>query len=149
MGKSSQKLSKLTWSFMNLIIKIFTIKHHPFNIPVKPNCSITRKEINDEDNLICTADGNPNVVNRLFHQKKANQIHFLLNFQFDFVWLLKSENDTSEATEKRSTDTASTSSFLILEEQFTVMRVYKCVANNSVGVGSVCEIEVQGKTFLN
>lgn len=30
---------------------------------VKPNCTIARKEINDEDTLVCTAIGNPTEVN--------------------------------------------------------------------------------------
>lgn len=89
------------------------------------------------------------MVNILFirKQKTAKHKNSKKNkkFQFDFVWSLKSENDTIEAEHER---TDGRYSFLILDDEFTVMRIYKCVANNSVGIGSVCEIEVQGKHIL-
>lgn len=31
----------------------------------KPDCTITRREINDEDTLVCTANGNPAKVNNI------------------------------------------------------------------------------------
>lgn len=36
---------------------------YAFSFAVKPNCTIARKEINDEDTLVCTAIGNPTEVN--------------------------------------------------------------------------------------
>lgn len=36
----------------------------------KPDCTIARREINDEDTLVCTADGNPAKVISKIHQIK-------------------------------------------------------------------------------
>lgn len=64
----------------------------------------------------------------------------------DFEWSVKSDNETSGLQEVRSSDSgAYPASFLILNNDFTVQRTYRCVANNSVGVGTFCEIEVAGK----
>lgn len=42
-------------TYLNILFYVF--------IAVKPNCTIARKEINDEDTLVCTAIGNPTEVN--------------------------------------------------------------------------------------
>ncbi|XP_037031703.1 hemicentin-2 isoform X5 [Bradysia coprophila] len=95
------------------------------NVLYKPNCTIDRKEINDEDTLVCTAIGNPT--------------------EMDFEWSVKSDNETTGLQEVRNSDSGgSPASFLILNNDFTVQRTYRCVANNSVGVGTFCEIEVAG-----
>uniref|UniRef100_A0A1B0GL67 Ig-like domain-containing protein n=2 Tax=Lutzomyia longipalpis TaxID=7200 RepID=A0A1B0GL67_LUTLO len=91
------------------------------NVLYRPNCSISRREIEDEDTLVCTAYGNPEAV--------------------DFHWSLKTENDTIDAYNVRQDGIAS---YLILEDDVLVTRTYRCVANNSVGVGSVCEVDVAG-----
>lgn len=92
------------------------------DVQYRPNCTIQRKEINDQDTLICTAIGNPD--------------------DMDFVWTLMSENDTLDLEHARE---EGASSYLILSDDFTVMRNYRCVANNSAGVGSYCEIDVAGR----
>ncbi|XP_055692647.1 hemicentin-1 isoform X6 [Lutzomyia longipalpis] len=89
------------------------------NVLYRPNCSISRREIEDEDTLVCTAYGNPEAV--------------------DFHWSLKTENDTIDAYNVRQDGIAS---YLILEDDVLVTRTYRCVANNSVGVGSICEVDV-------
>lgn len=89
---------------------------------VKPNCTITRKEVDNEDTLVCTAYGNPT--------------------EFSFTWALKSENETLNATSAKDQDMMS---YLVLKEEFIEMRTYRCVANNSVGMGTYCEIDVAGK----
>lgn len=94
------------------------------NVQYRPNCTIQRKEVNDEDTLVCTAIGNPEEVS--------------------FAWWRLSENDTEEV-QNISPDGAS--SYLVLDFDFTVMRTYRCVANNSVGLGSYCEIDVAGKCW--
>ncbi|XP_037908056.1 hemicentin-1 isoform X6 [Hermetia illucens] len=90
-------------------------------VTYKPTCEIVRKEIEDEDTLICTAIGNP---------KEA-----------DFHWSIKSENDSIDLG---SGETVGESNYLVLEDEFSVTRVYRCVANNSVGAGPYCQIEVAG-----
>lgn len=90
---------------------------------VKPNCTIVRKEINDEDTLVCTAFGNPPEV--------------------DYAWSLKSENETLDAANAEEREM---SSYLVLKGEFIETRIYRCVANNSVGTGSFCEIDVAGKS---
>lgn len=67
----------------------------------------------------------------------------------DFEWSVKSDNETSGLQEVRSSDTgAYPASFLILNNDFAVQRTYRCVANNSIGVGTFCEIEVAGKISI-
>ncbi|XP_055703740.1 hemicentin-2 isoform X6 [Phlebotomus papatasi] len=89
------------------------------NVLYRPNCSIVRREIEDEDTLVCTAHGNPEAV--------------------DFHWALKTENDSIDAYNVRQDGIAS---YLILEDGVSVTRTYRCVANNSVGFGTTCEIDV-------
>lgn len=89
---------------------------------VKPNCTIARKEVDDEDTLVCVAFGNPP--------------------ELDFGWSVKAENETYEVMSARQEGTVS---FLVLDEEFLETRTYRCVANNSVGIGSFCEIDVAGK----
>lgn len=92
------------------------------DVQYRPNCTVHRKEINDQDTLVCTAIGNPEEVG--------------------FSWQRMSENDTEEV---QTTSQDGASSYLVLDFDFTVMRTYRCVANNSVGVGTSCEIDVAGK----
>lgn len=48
----------------------------------KPDCTITRREINDEDTLVCTATGNPAKVYFIYicgkcdQNKKKNERNF-------------------------------------------------------------------------
>lgn len=90
---------------------------------VKPNCTIIRREVDDEDGLLCSAVGNPSDV--------------------DFAWSLKSENESLDASNAKQRDTSS--SFLPLDDAFIEARTYVCVANNTVGKGTYCEIDVAGK----
>lgn len=92
------------------------------DVQYKPNCTVQRREMNDEDTLVCTAIGNPEEVS--------------------FTWWRMSENDTEEV---QTTSQDGASSYLVLDYDFTVMRTYRCVANNSVGVGSYCEMDVAGE----
>lgn len=92
---------------------------------VKPNCTIVRREVDDEDGLLCSAVGNPSDV--------------------DFAWSLKSENESLDASNAKQRDTSS--SFLPLDDAFIEARTYVCVANNTVGKGTYCEIDVAGKFF--
>ncbi|GAB0099475.1 Immunoglobulin [Sergentomyia squamirostris] len=91
------------------------------NVLFRPNCSIVRREIEDEDTLVCTAYGNPEEV--------------------DFHWSLNSENDTIDAYNMREDGI---NSYMILEDSVLISRTYRCMANNSVGMGSICEIDVAG-----
>ncbi|XP_058834264.1 hemicentin-1 isoform X3 [Topomyia yanbarensis] len=91
------------------------------DIHYKPTCTIVRKEVNDEDILICTATGSPR--------------------ESEFEWSLKYENDTLQNHKTRGDAYEST---LVLDNDVSAMRTYICVASNSVGLGTPCEIEVAG-----
>ncbi|XP_055535886.1 hemicentin-1 isoform X2 [Wyeomyia smithii] len=91
------------------------------DIHYKPTCSIVRKEVNDEDVLVCTANGSPR--------------------ESEFEWSLKYENDTLQNHKTRGDAYEST---LVLDNDVSAMRTYVCIASNSVGMGTPCEIEVAG-----
>ncbi|XP_052564933.1 hemicentin-1 isoform X2 [Culex pipiens pallens] len=91
------------------------------DIHYKPTCGIVRKEVNNEDVLICTATGSPR--------------------ESEFEWSLKYENDTLQS---HKTGGDAYKSILTLDNDVSAMRTYVCVASNSVGMGPPCEIEVAG-----
>lgn len=39
-------------------------------------------------------------------------------------------------------------SFFVLEDGYEITRTYRCVANNTVGSGAYCEIEVAGESII-
>ncbi|XP_030572924.1 uncharacterized protein LOC115771379 [Drosophila novamexicana] len=92
------------------------------DVQFTPRCEIERREIDDQDTLICTAYGNPQ--------------------EADFSWSIKAENETVETLGAGDKKTFADKSFYILQEDYAIARTYRCVANNSVGPGAFCEIEV-------
>ncbi|XP_030385039.1 uncharacterized protein LOC115632156 isoform X2 [Scaptodrosophila lebanonensis] len=90
------------------------------DVQFKPRCEIERREIDERDTLICTAYGNPE--------------------EADFSWSIKAENETVEWL--GSGNSKSSQSFYELQEDYAIARTYRCVANNTVGAGAFCEIEV-------
>lgn len=87
-----------------------------------PNCTITREDVEGEDRLNCVADGNPEVYN--------------------YVWDFKSENETGDDNLEFKKNNRK--SYLVLSDDVHQKRVYRCRANNTVGVGMFCEIPVEG-----
>lgn len=59
----------------------------------------------------------------------------------DFEWTVKMENETEILTEIGSDDKDNMSFLTISVDKG---RTYRCVANNSVGVGTMCSIEITG-----
>lgn len=57
------------------------------------------------------------------------------------------ENDTVLLTEQRQgeNDDEDAVSFLSLNDDYNKERTYSCIANNSVGIGIMCSIKVEGK----
>lgn len=98
----------------------------------KPNCTITRKEINDEDTLVCMADGNPQQV-------------------LEFEWSLQElgSNETESDLQGRDSSDRLPANLLLVDQDFTVQRTYRCVATNEVGQGNFCELKVDGKSVFN
>ncbi|XP_073840504.1 neuromusculin isoform X7 [Musca autumnalis] len=92
------------------------------DVQYKPRCEIERVEIDDQDTLICTAYGNPE--------------------EADFSWSIKAENESVESLGSGDSKTFKDKSYYVLKEDYEIARTYRCVANNSVGVGTFCEIEV-------
>ncbi|XP_041674189.1 uncharacterized protein LOC108118341 isoform X10 [Drosophila eugracilis] len=91
-------------------------------VQFKPRCEIERREIDDQDTLICTAYGNP--------------------VEVDFAWSIKAENESVETLGSGDKKTFSEKSFYVLETDYAISRTYRCVANNTIGFGQFCEIEV-------
>lgn len=60
-----------------------------------------------------------------------------------FEWTVKMENET-EIIPEPSTEDTDTVSFLTINDDKG--RTYRCVANNSVGIGTMCSIEITGKS---
>lgn len=69
-----------------------------------------------------------------------------LIFQVDFKWTVHTDNETKELTDFTPVD--SSQSYLKLDDDYSNKRVYRCIANNSVGIGE-CSIEVTGKSEYN
>ncbi|XP_053670454.1 hemicentin-2 [Anopheles nili] len=90
------------------------------DIHYKPTCQILRKEIEDEDKLICIATGSPR--------------------ESEFEWSVKHMNESLQSRIKSD----AFESYLTLDDAVSAMRTYVCVASNNVGVGTPCEIEVAG-----
>ncbi|XP_061395466.1 hemicentin-1 isoform X1 [Musca vetustissima] len=97
------------------------------DVQYKPRCEIERMEIDDQDTLICTAYGNPE--------------------EADFSWSIKAENESVESLGSGDSKTFKDKSYYVLKEDYEIARTYRCVANNSVGVGTFCEIEVAATPF--
>ncbi|EDW79217.2 LOW QUALITY PROTEIN: uncharacterized protein Dwil_GK12999 [Drosophila willistoni] len=92
------------------------------DVQFKPRCEIERQEIDDQDTLICTAYGNPE--------------------EADFSWSIKAENETVESLGNGDKKASVSKSYYILQEDYAIARTYRCVANNTVGLGAFCDIEV-------
>ncbi|XP_017883950.1 uncharacterized protein LOC108627282 [Ceratina calcarata] len=88
------------------------------NVQFKPECHVERERINGEDYVVCSAVANPK--------------------ETDFVWSLKSENDTLE----QSAETRNGKSYIRLDTSVTNFRTYVCIANNSIGYSNPCERDV-------
>ncbi|KFB37688.1 AGAP012343-PA-like protein [Anopheles sinensis] len=91
------------------------------DIHYKPTCQIIRKEVEDEEVLICVATGSPR--------------------ESEFEWSVKYANDSIQSNRIKSD---AYESYLTLDDGVSSMRIYVCVASNNVGMGTPCEIEVAG-----
>lgn len=65
--------------------------------------------------------------------------------QADFSWSIKAENDTVEWLGNGDHKASPDKSYYELKEDYAIARTYRCVANNTAGSGTFCEIEVAGK----
>lgn len=92
-----------------------------FPISDRPECGITKKEVDGKLVLVCQAHANPPEV--------------------DFSWKIKNENETIEDNIEKS----GLQSLLTLETRVENFRTYLCFANNSVGMSIPCEMDVTGK----
>lgn len=97
------------------------IKERQFFCTVKPECRIDRERVDGRDYVVCSAVANPQ--------------------ESDFVWSLKSDNDTLE----HAPETRDGKSYLLLDDSVTNFRTYVCIANNSIGSSSSCERDVPGE----
>lgn len=71
---------------------------------------------------------------------------FLL-LQVSFEWSVTKENDTVLLNEQTQSENEEDDaiSFLSLNDDYNKERTYICIANNSVGIGIMCSIKVEGK----
>lgn len=90
------------------------------NVQFKPECHVERERIDGEDYVVCSAMANPK--------------------ETDFVWSLKSDNDTLEQIAVARNG----KSYIRLDTSVTNFRTYVCVANNSIGHSSPCDRDVPG-----
>uniref|UniRef100_A0A6P4ECC5 Titin isoform X9 n=1 Tax=Drosophila rhopaloa TaxID=1041015 RepID=A0A6P4ECC5_DRORH len=97
-------------------------------VQFKPRCEIERREINDQDTLVCTAYGDP--------------------IEADFSWSIKAENETVENLGSGDKNEFVEKSFYVLQKDYAISRTYRCVSNNTVGSGPFCEIEVAAASPL-
>ncbi|XP_061937653.1 hemicentin-2 isoform X9 [Apis cerana] len=88
------------------------------NVQFKPECHVERERIDGEDYVVCSATANPK--------------------ETDFVWSLKSDNDTLEQIAVARNG----KSYIRLDTSVTNFRTYVCVANNSIGHSSPCDRDV-------
>lgn len=67
--------------------------------------------------------------------------------QMNFEWSVKMENESDIVSLPSSDDKHNMSLLTINVDKG---RTYRCIANNSVGVGTMCSIEISGmyRTFL-
>ncbi|XP_071872880.1 neuromusculin isoform X8 [Bombus fervidus] len=90
------------------------------NVQFKPECHVERERIDGEDYVVCSATANPK--------------------ETDFVWSLKSDNDTLE----QNAEMRNGKSYIRLDTSVTNFRTYVCVANNSIGHSNPCDRDVPG-----
>ncbi|XP_050471028.1 hemicentin-1 isoform X2 [Bombus huntii] len=90
------------------------------NVQFKPECHVERERIDGEDYVVCSATANPK--------------------ETDFVWSLKSDNDTLE----QNAEMRNGKSYIRLDASVTNFRTYVCVANNSIGHSNPCDRDVPG-----
>ncbi|XP_076632490.1 neuromusculin isoform X2 [Colletes latitarsis] len=88
------------------------------NVQFKPECQVEKERIGGEDYVVCSAIANPK--------------------ETDFVWSLKSDNDTLE----QIAEIRNGKSYIRLDTSVTNFRTYVCVANNSIGYSTACERDV-------
>lgn len=69
----------------------------------------------------------------------------VFSLQADFSWSIKAENDSAEWLGSGERQAFTDKSFYVLDDDYAIARTYRCVANNTVGPGTFCEIEVAGK----
>ncbi|KAH8266575.1 hypothetical protein KR026_004169, partial [Drosophila bipectinata] len=98
------------------------LAHTVITVQFKPDCNIKRENINGQDTLVCTAFGKPS--------------------EADFSWSIKGENETIENLGSGYPNDLSDKSFYVLRADYGITRTYRCLANNTVGSGTFCEIEV-------
>lgn len=59
----------------------------------------------------------------------------------NFEWSVQMENESEIITKESSTDEPTVSTLVISIDKH---RTYRCVANNSVGIGTTCSLEING-----
>ncbi|XP_033213429.1 uncharacterized protein LOC117170634 [Belonocnema kinseyi] len=90
------------------------------NVQYKPECRIERERDDSQDYVVCSAESNPK--------------------ESDFTWTLKVGNDTFDQTAEMRNG----KSYIFLED-VNKFRTYICVANNTIGFSSQCELDVPAR----
>ncbi len=85
----------------------------------KPNCTVSAHEENDM--LICEADGSPQKIN--------------------YIWEIKLPNETDSRPLKGGI-MKNGKSYMKIRNDIEGEAIYKCLSNNTVGFGEICEIEI-------
>ncbi|XP_035734399.1 hemicentin-2-like [Vespa mandarinia] len=90
------------------------------NVQFKPDCHIQRERLKDQDYISCSAIGNPEEIN--------------------FIWSVENDNETIEPDFKIEDGI----SYVLLDTSITKFRTYVCIANNSIGQSTACELDITG-----
>ncbi|XP_078046874.1 neuromusculin [Augochlora pura] len=90
------------------------------NVQFKPECHVEKERIDGKDYVVCSAMANPK--------------------ETDFVWSLKSDNDTLEQV----AEIRNGKSYMRLDTSVTNFRTYVCVVNNTIGYSNPCDRDVPG-----
>ncbi|XP_050742543.1 uncharacterized protein LOC108030804 isoform X3 [Drosophila biarmipes] len=127
-NKSMKRTNNGTYTCLSYNKHGNSIAKTVIEVQFKPRCEIERREIDDQDTLICTAYGNP--------------------VESDFSWTIKADNETVEDLGSGDKKSFSEKSFYVLQADYAISRTYRCVANNTIGPGTFCEIEVAAASSL-
>ncbi|KAL2720839.1 hemicentin-2 isoform X1 [Vespula squamosa] len=94
--------------------------HGKQNISLVPDCHIQRERLKDQDYISCSAIGNPEEIN--------------------FIWSVENDNETIEP----DFEIQDGISYVLLDTSITKFRTYVCIANNSIGQSTACELDITG-----
>ncbi|KAK2579264.1 hypothetical protein KPH14_008224 [Odynerus spinipes] len=90
------------------------------NVQFKPECHIQQERLKDKDYISCSAIANPGEIN--------------------FTWFVENDNETVEP----ESEIRDGISYVLVDTSITKFQTYVCIANNSIGQSTACELNITG-----